>query len=52
VFDTPDQIQSRAQRILERAVTTRTMPLGNLTGVTEAERELLGQWVRSGAPLR
>jgi uncharacterized membrane protein len=52
VFDTPDQIQSRAQRILERAVTTRTMPLGNLTGVTEAERELLGQWVLSGAPLR
>ena len=52
VFDTPEQIQSRSQRILERAVTTRTMPLGNLTGVTDAERELLGQWVRAGAPLR
>ena len=52
VFDTPEQIQSRAQRILERAVTTRTMPLGNLTEVTDAERELLGQWVRAGAPLR
>jgi uncharacterized membrane protein len=52
VFDTPEQIQSRAQRILERAVTTRTMPLANLTGVTDAERELLGQWIRAGAPLR
>jgi uncharacterized membrane protein len=52
VFDTPEQIQSRAQRILERVVTTRTMPLGNLTGVTDAERELLGQWVRAGALLR
>lgn len=51
-FDTPDQIQARAARILERVVTTRTMPLGNLTGITDAERELLGAWVRAGAPLR
>jgi len=51
-FDTPDQIQARAARILERVVTTRTMPLGNLTGITDQERALLGLWIRSGAPLR
>ena len=51
-FDTPDQIQARAARILERVVTTRTMPLGDLTGITDQERALLGLWIRSGAPLR
>jgi uncharacterized membrane protein len=51
-FDTPDQIQARAARILERVVTTQTMPLGNLTGITDHERALLGLWIRSGAPLR
>jgi uncharacterized membrane protein len=25
------------------------MPLGNVTGMTEAERELLGRWIRQGA---
>lgn len=51
-LDTPAQIQTHAPRILERAVNTKTMPLGNLTGITEAERTLLGQWVRAGALLR
>lgn len=52
VFDTPEQIQARAQRILERAVALKTMPLGNVTGITNEERELLGAWVRAGALLR
>lgn len=52
VFDTPDQIQARAARILERAVTTRTMPLGNATGMTEEERELMGRWIAAGARLK
>jgi uncharacterized membrane protein len=25
------------------------MPLGNTTGMTDAERELLGRWIRQGA---
>lgn len=52
MFDAPAQIQAKAQRILDRAVTTRTMPLGNLTGITDAERDLLRRWVEAGAPLR
>jgi uncharacterized membrane protein len=49
-FDTPDQIVARAQQINQQAVVTRNMPLGNLTGITDQERELLGQWVAEGAP--
>lgn len=43
-FDTPDEIQSRAARIHERAVLTRTMPPANKTAMTDAERALLGRW--------
>jgi len=52
MFDTPAEIQAKAQRILDRAVTTKTMPLGNLTGITDAERDVLRRWVSAGAPLR
>ena len=52
VLDTPDQIQSAASRILAVAVETQTMPLGNLTGMTVEERQLLGRWIRAGAVLR
>jgi len=51
-FDTPAEIQAKAQRILDRAVTTKTMPLGNLTGITDSERDVLRRWVAAGAPLR
>src|SRR5262245_23948437 len=49
VFDTPDRIRAFAPRILERAVVTQTMPLGNLTGMTEDERRTLGAWIVQGA---
>jgi len=38
-----------APRILVRAVETKTMPLGNLTGMTEDERRMLGAWIVQGA---
>ena len=50
VFDTPDQIAAMAARIRERAVIQRTMPLNNSTGMTDAERALVGRWVDAGAP--
>lgn len=52
MFDTPEQIRSRAARIAERAVVQWTMPLGNVTAITAEERALLGRWVQAGAPLR
>ncbi|HEV2749146.1 MAG TPA: urate hydroxylase PuuD [Gemmatimonadales bacterium] len=52
MLDTPDQIRANAPRILAVAVDAQTMPLANLTGMTPDERELLGNWIRAGAPLR
>lgn len=41
-FDTMEQIKLHAPRILQQTVETETMPLGNETGMTEAERQKLG----------
>ena len=48
-FDTPEQIKARAAAIEEQAVRTRAMPLGNVTEMTDAEREVLGRWIAQGA---
>jgi uncharacterized membrane protein len=45
-FDTPEQIEALAPRIRVRAVETLTMPPNNRTWMTDAERDLLGRWVR------
>jgi uncharacterized membrane protein len=50
IFDTPDQITGRAQQIYQQAVATRNMPFGNLTNMTQDERDLLAAWVQAGAP--
>ena len=49
MFDTPDQIMQWAQRIHDRTVTNRTMPLANLTQMTDEERLLVDRWYKSGA---
>jgi uncharacterized membrane protein len=51
VLEDPARIHALAPRILERAVVTKTMPLGNLTGMTEDERRTLGAWIAQGAKL-
>jgi uncharacterized membrane protein len=52
VFDTPKQIAAQASLIEQVAVTTKVMPLGNQTGMTQAERDTLGAWIRQGAKTR
>jgi uncharacterized membrane protein len=44
-LDTVGEIRSRAEDIRRVAVETKAMPLGNVTGMTQAERELLGRWI-------
>ena len=39
-------------RILQRAVQQRTMPLVNKTGITDMERAELGAWIDQGAKLQ
>ena len=51
-FDTPESIVRLAERIRVRAVETKTMPVANKTGITDAERELLARWIAGGAQLR
>ena len=51
-LDTPEEIQARAQAIKAVAVDSRVMPLGNVTGMTDAERDLLGRWIGAGAPIQ
>ncbi len=48
-FEDPRDVYAVKDRILVRAVQTKTMPLGNLTGMTEDERVLLGRWIAQGA---
>jgi uncharacterized membrane protein len=48
-LDTPDTLRTHAERIFVRTVATRTMPLGNVTGMTEEERALVGAWFTQGA---
>jgi uncharacterized membrane protein len=47
-FDTPAQMRALAWRIQARTVDTHTMPPGNATHMTEAERAVLGAWAVQG----
>lgn len=51
LFDTPEQIHKMSERILVRAVQTKTMPQANKTGITDEERELIGSWIEQGAKI-
>ena len=44
MFDTREGIRALAPRIYTVTVVSRTMPLGNVTGMTEEERAALGAW--------
>lgn len=44
MFDTWQQIEQRAAVIHNRAVVTKDMPLMNKTGMTEADRQVIGTW--------
>jgi uncharacterized membrane protein len=49
MFDTPSQILQYSKQIYAQAVKTHTMPLNNITEITEAERAALGSWIAAGS---
>jgi uncharacterized membrane protein len=49
LLDSPDAIISHAALIAPQ-VASRAMPIGNLTGMTDPEREKLLDWIQRGAP--
>ena len=44
VLDTDERILAEAARIYQQAVVTRVMPIGNLTGMTDDERQIIDRW--------
>ena len=51
MFDTPKDVRKYAAQINAQTVLTDTMPLGNMTEMTDKERQLLGAWVAQGAEI-
>ena len=51
-LDTAAQIHAQAEAIKRVAVDSQLMPLGNVTGMTQAERDELGAWIRAGARIK
>jgi uncharacterized membrane protein len=47
VFDTDEQIANDAERIYQQTVVTRVMPIGNLTAMTDEERQILAAWYQA-----
>jgi uncharacterized membrane protein len=51
MLDTPQQIQAQAAKIHAQTVASQIMPLGNITQMTQEERDLIGAWIAQGAQL-
>lgn len=49
MLDTPEQIKAQVAKIHAQAVASQVMPLGNMTQMTQEERDLLGAWIAQGA---
>ena len=52
VYDTPNDIVFKKDLIMQRVVTTKTMPQSNKTGMTEKERDIIRCWIEQGASLK
>ncbi len=48
-LDSPEALKLHAQQVYQQAVVTKIMPMNNSTGITDAERALIGRWFQSGA---
>ena len=50
VLDSYEHVSAASAGIKARAVDTETMPMGNETSMTPAERQRLGAWIAAGSP--
>ena len=48
-LDSPELLRQHAQSVYQQVVVTRVMPMNNSTGITDAERALIGRWFLAGA---
>lgn len=49
-LDSPAALKQHAQAVYQQVVVTKAMPMNNATGITDAERAVIAQWFRGGAP--
>jgi uncharacterized membrane protein len=47
IYDNMEQIVAQALLINQQAVVSKAMPIGNMTGITDEERKMLGDWFQS-----
>lgn len=47
VLDSDEQILAQAERIYQQTVVTRAMPIGNLTNISESERQIVDAWYQA-----
>jgi len=52
MFDTPEKIKNLTDKIMSRAILTKSMPQGNKTNMTQEERDLIQCWIENGASLK
>ena len=50
-YDTPQDIQKLADKIMQRVVITKTMPQNNKTAITPDERDAIRCWIEQGAKI-
>ena len=50
-LDSPDLVKQHAQAMYQQVVVTKVMPMNNSTGITDAERALIGKWFLDGAKI-
>ena len=48
-LDSPELATQHAQAIYQQVVVSKIMPMNNSTGITDAERALIGKWFQQGA---
>ncbi len=48
-LDSIDLLKQHAQSVYQQVVVSKVMPINNSTGITDAERALIGKWFLDGA---
>lgn len=52
MYETPQAILKLKDKIMQRVVVTKTMPLNNKTNMTQKERDVIRCWIEQGASIK
>lgn len=52
IYETPLELQKLKDKIMQRVVVTKTMPINNKTNMTEKERDVIRCWIEQGASIK